>query len=405
MSRARSQRRTLVASILVISSMLLSSPGFVGSAEATQASMWAQDGYNGGHSAFNPFESALSPDNVGHLSLEASFAVRNPTSSSVIVGDGLAYFSAGPSVLAVDLVTKLPSWSGGTCDGADPHQPAFQGGRIWFGDSAGFLTGLDAVTGQLVYCRHFTSEIFNLAVAGGSVFVQDTAGDLAAITARTGTTLWEQDGLLPSHGGFTEPAFANGILYAMSQKTIAAVEASTGDLVYLKKVVISTLYGEVIPTLVAAGPRLYLLANLSLYALDASTASIDWKFRLSCCPTPPAIAHGIVYVGIEDPTTGLFALDARSGRVVWGDESGAEYFSQPIVANGILYICDADFGPIEMFRASTGKLLAKRRPSRGYCSGPPTVVDGTLYLTSLFGFGMSGGGKGLIDAWHLAKGP
>lgn len=54
----------------------------------------------------------------------------------------------------------------------------------------------------------------------------------------------------------------------------------------------------------------------------------------------PTVANGIVYIGGWDHN--VYALDARTGEVVWSFLTGDEVLSNPTVVNDIVYVGSYD---------------------------------------------------------------
>src|SRR5438093_215689 len=63
--------------------------------------------------------------------------------------------------------------------------------------------------------------------------------------------------------------------------------------------------------------------NSTLYALDALTGAVKWKYTTggSISKSSAAVANGIVYFGSTDDN--LYALDATSGAFMWKYSTGA----------------------------------------------------------------------------------
>src|SRR5207302_8267614 len=99
----------------------------------------------------------------------------------------------------------------------------------------------------------------------------------------------------------------------------------------------------------------------NIYALDAASGSLKWKFKTGdVVHASPAISGGILFVGSWDSY--FYALDAGSGRQVWRFKTG-EYpvihnqvgiQSSAAVADGVVYFgCrDSKFYAVD---AATGK--------------------------------------------------
>lgn len=137
-------------------------------------------------------------------------------------------------------------------------------------------------------------------------------------------------------------------------------------------------------TVVVANGVLYTSVNGrstgSLLALNASTNATIWTIagQNQSAFTSPAVAQGVVYAGSTDHN--VYALDAKTGTVIWSYATGDIVYSTPTVANGIVYIGSND-NKVYALNASTGVLIWK------YATGNrvlyfPAVGNGIVYVSS-----------------------
>jgi polyvinyl alcohol dehydrogenase (cytochrome) len=52
---------------------------------------------------------------------------------------------------------------------------------------------------------------------------------------------------------------------------------------------------------------------------------------------PVSVANGVVFGGSMDQEGNMYALDARTGEVLWSFKSGGSVMSAPAVVDGVLY--------------------------------------------------------------------
>ena len=123
---------------------------------------------------------------------------------------------------------------------------------------------------------------------------------------------------------------------------------------------------------------LYVSTTAQIYAVDAKTGAIRWKYKPA--PSPHGfyrgvgVADGLVYVGLSDAR--LLALDAKTGQVVWdrliGDEKPADMKAMgnqwitgaPVIANGVVVVgmsgarspADRNDGRVVGVDAKTGQI-------------------------------------------------
>ena len=223
------------------------------------------------------------------------------TESSPLVVGRLVYFGSWDGrIYAVDVRTHRPRWTYAT-GGEVKGGVAFSQGTVYAGSYDGHVYALDARTGKARWTgaaeRGLTgrgSFYATPTVAYGRVFVGATDGVVYAFGARSGRLLWAR-----RTGSFVyaAAAVARGIVYVGSY-------------------------------------------DHRFYALDAATGDIRWTFDarhpISGAPT---VLGGLVYFSTcgscssyesDARARRTFALDARTGRLVWTFPDG-EY--SPLVAD------------------------------------------------------------------------
>ena len=129
------------------------------------------------------------------------------------------------------------------------------------------------------------------------------------------------------------------------------------------------------------------VGGTALYTLSATDGHLVWKNRSAGVNvTTPAIAEGRVFVNSEDPQFGLFAFDAAHGTLLWHNQMPDEPEATVTVANGVVYDI-ADTGELMMFDAETGTFLASvkdpdGKPFRSQFGSQPIVADGVVYVAT-----------------------
>lgn len=106
---------------------------------------------------------------------------------------------------------------------------------------------------------------------------------------------------------------------------------------------------------------------------------LRWQYSAEVDISSPAVANGVVYVGSIDGN--VYALNARTGALVWQYPTGGYIQSSPAVANGVVYVGSED-GNLYALNASTGALLWQDFAGG---SSSPAVANGLLYFASDFG--------------------
>jgi outer membrane protein assembly factor BamB len=132
-------------------------------------------------------------------------------------------------------------------------------------------------------------------------------------------------------------------------------------------------------------------ADGNVYALDANSGVMKWKYPAGVYTSSPAVANGIIYVGSDDDN--VYALNASTGKELWSyDTGGFISYASPTVANGILYI-GSDSGTVYAFGLPNGSIARRvfqtpraedasaRLQFQGTLSESDTIRPGTPRLT------------------------
>jgi len=290
------------------------------------------------------------------------------TASPAVWGDTILVpvvntsFPSTDVVVALDRHTGEERWRRGDVSGSP----------VAFGGTAYFPSGhaIDVVTGEIVWT---TDDLWNpdgVSYANGTVYFADNS--VVAIEARNGTERWRAE---PGLGGvgFAPPAVSNGTVYT-GNENLTAFDAATGELRW------STFLGantsqETSPA-VGAGTVYVSTKNTSdavggrLYALDASTGSIEWTATFDqWSESSPALVDGIVYVGSNDcedvcdeyfyPAGKVWAFEADTGVELWNYTTADFVRSDPAVSNGSLYVGSSD-GRLHAFESGSSASSAAR---------------------------------------------
>jgi eukaryotic-like serine/threonine-protein kinase len=250
------------------------------------------------------------------------------------------------------------------------------------------------------------------AVTPDTVYIGSSDHFLYAVDRNNGAEKWK----FKTNGRITSsPAVANGIVYFTCYDGNAyAVDASTGTQKWKfalpgeRRFAANHLHGatpngETMPDpfdfylsspVVVDGLVYFGSGDTNIYALDAASGQLKWKFKTGdVVHASPAIAGGKLYVGSWDSY--FYALDSKSGKEVWRFKTGedAEIHNQvgiqssAAVADGIVYFgCrDSNFYAVD---AATGKERWRFNNKGSWVIGSPAVANGKVYFgtsdTALF---------------------
>ncbi len=384
--------------------------------------------------------------------LKWSFAAGAPIVGSPVVADGVVYFGALDGHLhAVEAATGAGKWK---FKSRMPiaSTPAIDGDTVYFVSSTGALAALSAATGEPRWVcavegeRRFEAkglhgyppasqtmpdawDVFTSspAVSDGLVFFGAGDGGVYAVEAATGVLQWA---FRTGNVVHASPAVAGGIVYVGSwDSRVYALEARTGVLKWSFQAgldpAIHNQEGFQSSCAVAGGVVYVGCRDAHVYALDAATGARLWDYPTgkSWVIGTPAVRDGIVYAGTSDSSR-FFALDAKTGRLLFNSDTKAYVFSSAALSgprayvgchNGTLYAFDARTGAIDWAFRTEGsrrdplKLLdADLRLDRaafhtvtgdfgdmyidfyrfstvGAIMASPAIADGVIYFGSLDG--------------------
>lgn len=245
--------------------------------------------------------------------------------------------------------------------------PTVSGDVVYIGTADGRLYAVRAADGSAIWSFSTKGAINSTpAVDHGTVFVSSRDGNIYAFDAATGQQRW-------SFASAGERRFTAPGIHGMTPK--AELMPDPFD-VFLSSptVVDGTVY-------VGSGDH-------NIYALDAATGKLQWKFATgNVVHASPAVADGVVYVGSWDRY--FYALNARSGALVWKFETGDDraIYNQvgiagsAAVSDGTVYFGCRD-SKLYALEARTGRLLWKHDEHGSWVISSPAVDGDTIYYTT-----------------------
>lgn len=247
-------------------------------------------------------------------------------------------------LLAVSATTGKVKWRFDTAP--VESSPLVVGKLVFFGSWNGRIYALDKRTGRVRWTLSTGEEINSSgAFWNGAVYFGGDGGHLFAVNARTGALRWRASSF--SRFGRREqfyptPAAAYGRVYAANADgTVYSFGARSGRLLWARPV------GSYVYTSPAIWNRRVYVGSYDgrFAALNAATGDVVWQRNV---PGPvhgaPAVMAGLVYFStatglrtahasryIKVGPRGTYALDARTGKLVWRQPLIGQY--APIVAD------------------------------------------------------------------------
>lgn len=135
-----------------------------------------------------------------------------------------------------------------------------------------------------------------------------------------------------------QPVIANGVVYVGAMNgEMHAINADTGATVWIKRP------GGPIPHTAAFANDVIYFGSLdgTVYALNTADGATRWQFPTGGpVMSAPAVVDGRVFIGSNDGN--LYVLDAATGSELWHVSTGSPVVSSPAVVNGFVYFGSED---------------------------------------------------------------
>jgi outer membrane protein assembly factor BamB len=280
-----------------------------------------------------------------------SFEALGWTGDSDTLGDGLAYseddglvYIGGQDLYALDASDGGEVWR--FTDGAwMVPTPAPGEGAVYAADNAGgVLHAVISAVGSTMWFRDLNGPITHgpaLSRDGAAVYVGTQNGWLYAFDAVSSEEIWTN----PYHerGSVrSTPAAGDGLVYATSDDRLFAVDADTGELRWRFTPSNSDPDSPMSSPVLADGVVYVHKSEGTLHARDAASGDERWTYRSTdlTMSRAPVVAGGTVYVTTRQGRPGrLLAVDAATGEERWtapftpGTEEQA-----PVVLDGVVYV-------------------------------------------------------------------
>ena len=289
--------------------------------------------------------------------------------------------------------------------------PVHHDGVIFFGGDDGNVYAVDAVSGRQLWKRRTGGPVpASPAIAGDMLYVGSYDGKFYALDRRTGVPRWKfategerrfeakgLHGMQPKHQTIADPfdvflsspVVANGTVYFGSgDGHLYALDAATGDLRWKFKT------GDVVHASPAYADGVVYFGSWDsyFYAVDARTGAQRWRFHGGEDPvihnqvgfqSSPAVVDGVVYTGCRDAK--LYAIDAATGREKWRYDAGGSWvISSPAVTRGKVIFGTSDSSLYVVLDAATGKPIVESK-GKAYVFSSPAAAGDVVFVGVLNG--------------------
>lgn len=259
---------------------------------------------------------------------------------SVVEEQDLVYVAFGPGVYAIDPATGVEVWS----YPAEPDRgrtfyatPAVSDDMVVVGDYDNILTALNPDTGAEIWSFESDRSPFIGAatISNGLVYAGSADGIVHALNPDNGAEVWSFEA---DQGIWAEPLVVEDTLYIPSlDKHLYALDAETGELRWrfpdngdsltppMGAIVSAPTYHE--------GTLFFGSFNNYLYALDAESREIIWQYEATNWVwSGPAIDEATGTLVAADLDGHVFALDVETGDELWTADVGGRVVGAPVIS-------------------------------------------------------------------------
>jgi outer membrane protein assembly factor BamB len=295
-----------------------------------------------------------------------TFHTHGEIFASPAIFAGVVYIGSNDGNLyAIDQETGLKKWSFQT-DARVPSSPAVANGLVYFGSYDGNFYAVNEASGKLRWkFRNAGEHRYAATHLHGSLPVDETMPD-------------------PFDVYLSSPSVWGGAVYFGSGDcNIYALDAATGALKWKFQT------GDVVHASPAiADGKLYIGSwDSYFYALDAVTGKELWRFKTGedrdihnqvGIQSSATVTDGVVYFGCRD--SNLYALDAATGQKRWAySNQGSWVIASPVVRAGKVYFATSDSALFNVLDAQTGARLDSIK-FQWPIFASPTIAGDLLYL-------------------------
>jgi len=306
--------------------------------------------------------------------------------------DILTYSSKG--LVAIDGTTQKIIWIFNCSNGSIPVIRNDIVYLIAFTKDGEYLYALDKRTAKPIWRVLVSKHGHGLspsspAVNDNFIYVGTTDGTVLTIDIREGKIVWKFSSSHPIVGAITK---VKDLVYFASRENfqgndkLFALDAFTGKLMWKFDFHSKNTYGYVPAICVEDGTLFCSGANECLYALDADRGQLLWQIRLTKKNShyawfKPSVFAGTVY--FATPEKEICAVDSKTGDVKWKYIYSHSLWGTPAILKDGLYIRSID-SYLHAISLSDGQLLWKFKIGSGAYGGAysPSVAQGLVFIGS-----------------------
>lgn len=245
-------------------------------------------------------------------------------------------------------------------------------GLVVFGTTKGNLVALDAKDGKTLWMKPTSASILAPAlVSDHRVVALGNDGTVTATDSTTGQMAWTFDIPMPSLSirGTSAPILfdENTVIVAGAAGRIYGLDLATGVPKWERRIAVSDGTSEVQRLIdvdgdpLVSGRQLYVVSYQGqLAAMSLDDQQINWVVDTSSLRSP-AEGLGNIYVSTVDGK--ILAIDEQSGKTVWTlDALAYRGLSNPVVVGRYLVVGDSK-GYLHLIEQTEGKVVGRVKTS------------------------------------------
>lgn len=334
---------------------------------------------------------------LGLLSLLAGCSSVGETVSGWFSTTDKTVIPPAPLVQFQQSINTIKVWSRGTGDGTDEQylklSPVVANQRIYVVDTDGELTAMDATNGKTIWSKDTDARITGGPGYGEqTVLVGTGKGKVLAFDAETGKRLWQTQ--LSSEILSAPQRSGNIVVVRSMDGKVFGLNAANGNRlwVYDRPVPPLSLRGTGTPV-IDSGTVIAGFDGGRLTALDLASGRLLWEARVATAKgtselermvdidSTPEILDGVIYVASFQGQ--LAAIQMATGRLLWTRDISS-YAGFCVDASSV-YVSD-DQSNVTAFDRYNGNQLWQQDKMHGRAVTAPACIDDYLVVGDLQGY-------------------
>lgn len=373
---------------------------------ARRAGDWPQPGGNAqndvGHLAFDGTAERVWRARIGgtgSAGLTRARGILRIASRPVVAGGRVFVYAPDGTVTALSLANGNRVWSTklkpeGENDPASGGGVAFAGGRVFAATGYGTVSALAADSGKVLWTRELDTPPRSApTAAAGKVFVVSQQNEVFALNQDDGELAFSYIGIPETAGllSAASPAVAGKtVVVPTSAGEVVALDIDEGTVKWTDSVTrsVRTLaisgLADVSGSPVIAGDTVYAtgVAGRTI-AVSLATGERLWQADIGSASTPVVSGDAVFLVDLDRR---MVALDRKDGTLLWAtklprpNRRRDTAWSGPLLAGNTLWAISND-GRLAALDPANGHLRSERETGdAGYTS--PIVADGRMIIVS-----------------------